>query len=60
MASHHQDGISLKWQDDEGAHEQRFDGDMCRLGRAPENDVCVASSSVSRRHAMLFRARDGW
>jgi hypothetical protein len=32
---------------------------FCRLGRAPDNDLCFNNDSVSAHHAELYRHRDG-
>lgn len=50
----------LRWDDDDGHHEQPLGGDTCRLGRSAENDIRLANHSVSRRHATLFRVPNGW
>ena len=52
--------VTLRWNDDDGHHEQLLTGDTCRFGRSTENDVRVANHSVSRRHAILFRVPSGW
>ena len=35
-------------------------GTVVRVGRAPDNDVVVGEPSVSRKHAQLSWAQDGW
>lgn len=34
-------------------------GQVARIGRAPDNDIVVGYSAVSRRHAQVSRAEDG-
>lgn len=32
---------------------------LCRIGRAPDNELCLENDSVSAHHAELHRRRDG-
>jgi len=34
-------------------------GEMCRIGKAPDNDLVLADDTVSRHHCELTRATDG-
>lgn len=42
-----------------GKGELRVRASLCRLGRAPENDLCLDNDSVSGRHAELYYLPDG-
>ena len=45
--------------DTPGKGELRVSSPLCRLGRAPDNDICLDNDSVSGCHAELYHLPDG-
>jgi len=54
--------IELRIEDDKGTElaKQSLDGDEVIIGRARTNQVSLQSSSVSSKHARLYREDGGW
>ncbi|HRD50269.1 MAG: FHA domain-containing protein [Candidatus Competibacter sp.] len=42
-----------------GRGDLRLRSPLCRLGRAPDNDLCFDNDSVSGRHAEIYHLPDG-
>jgi pSer/pThr/pTyr-binding forkhead associated (FHA) protein len=42
-----------------GRGDLRLRSPLCRLGRAPDNDICFDNDSVSGRHAEIYHLPDG-
>mgnify|MGYP003382665824 CR=1 FL=1 len=42
-----------------GKGELRLSSLLCRLGRAPDNDLCFDNDSVSSHHAEVYHLPDG-
>src|SRR5215210_6113539 len=55
-----QDTLRLSWEDPSTGDELRWVGRLpVQIGRAPENDLPLNATSVSRRHARLERSGGG-
>jgi pSer/pThr/pTyr-binding forkhead associated (FHA) protein len=42
-----------------GRGDLRLRSPLCRLGRAPDNDICFENDSVSGHHAEVYHLPDG-
>lgn len=42
-----------------GKGDLRLRSPLCRLGRAPDNDICFENDSVSGHHAEIYHLPDG-
>ncbi|MER2528153.1 MAG: FHA domain-containing protein [Candidatus Competibacter denitrificans] len=42
-----------------GKGDLRLRSALCRIGRAPDNDICFDNDSVSGRHAEIYYLPDG-
>ena len=55
--------IELTLQTEGGKHSERnvvLDGELCRIGSHPHNEVALADATVSRFHCQLERSGGGW